>query len=153
MKKWKRNSSSWIRAIAVAILSSIVDCGDFMPWYICSLIVLCVCVNCCGRLECRWEKYGFWVNQQRKNEKITYTLYKSMLLYNPKWAAESILMRFLFYRFDAKMLWFYADICDITQWKKRAVFSSHLSSDKCSTRIVLCSISDFISFFVLVVCG
>lgn len=25
----------------------------------------------------------------------TYTLYKSMLLYNPKWAAESILMRFL----------------------------------------------------------
>lgn len=38
-----------------------------------------------------------------------------MLLYNPKWAAESILMRFIFYQFDAKMWFIYADICDVTQ--------------------------------------
>lgn len=37
-------------------------------------------------------------NEQNEKDRLsvenTYTLYKSMLLYNPKWAAESILMRF-----------------------------------------------------------
>lgn len=47
--------------------------------------------------------------------KTTYTLYKSMLLYNPKWAAKSILVRVLSTEWiQTKNWWFYVVICVMT---------------------------------------
>lgn len=93
--KQKRSSFTKFRAIVAAsgrLCVLCADCGDFMI----KIYQLIGTVNgYCGRHE--WRKQRDQMNcVYWEYARMTYTLYKSMLLYNPKWAAGSILMRVLY---------------------------------------------------------